>query len=116
MEHLLLKLAAQLDAMDEASLMSLWEKYAGIVSQFEPSRRWQEAALVLSLIQAKRWKNQLFNVQWAARTRAGHSGETAPDLPPPAFTLERPAGAEKDAPSSGRRATVLAFHPRRNED
>ena len=33
MEKLLLKLARQLDALDEASLMSLWSKYA------TPSRR-----------------------------------------------------------------------------
>ena len=60
MEQLLLKLARQLDAMDEASLMSLWDKYAQTVQRFEPSERWQEAVLVLSFIQAKRWKNQLF--------------------------------------------------------
>ena len=71
MEHMLLKMARQLDALDEASLMGLWEKYMRIVSCFEPSQRWQEAVLVLSLIQAKHWKNQLFNVQWAARLRGG---------------------------------------------
>ena len=46
MEQLLLKLARQLDAMDEASLMSLWDKYAQTVQRFEPSERWQEAVLV----------------------------------------------------------------------
>ena len=71
MEHMLLKMARQLDALDEASLMGLWEKYMRIVSCFEPSQRWQEAVLVLSLIQAKHWKNQLFNVQWADRLRGG---------------------------------------------
>ena len=61
MEQLLIKMARQLDALDEASLLALWDKYAVIVSHFEPTKRWEEAALVFSFIQAKRWKNQLFN-------------------------------------------------------
>lgn len=69
MEQLLVKLARQLDALDEASLMALWEKYANIVSQFEPTKRWEEAALVFSLIQAKHLKNQLFNYNWAEQVR-----------------------------------------------
>lgn len=34
MEKLLTRLARQLDALDEASLMSLWSKYATIASRF----------------------------------------------------------------------------------
>ena len=45
MEKLLLKLARQLDALDEASLMSLWSKYATLRSRFEPTKRWEEGAL-----------------------------------------------------------------------
>lgn len=56
MEQLLIKMARQLDALDEASLLALWDKYAVIVSHFEPTKRWEEAALVFSFIQAKRWK------------------------------------------------------------
>ncbi len=116
MEQLLLKLARQLDAMDEASLMSLWDKYARTVQHFEPSERWQEAVLVLSFIQAKRWKNQLFNAQWAARTRNAGGGAQPPGLPPQsAFTLEK-KDAGVDAPREGRRAKVLAFHPRASSD
>lgn len=116
MEQLLLKLARQLDAMDEASLMALWEKYAQIVQHFEPSERWQEAVLVLSFIQGKRWKNQLFNTQWAARTRAAAPGND-PGLPPhSAFTLEKPGASGGSAgvgtPPRNRRAKVLAFEPR----
>ena len=37
MEKLLLRLARQLDAIDEASLMSLWSKYATQTSRFEPT-------------------------------------------------------------------------------
>lgn len=65
MEKMLLKLARQLDSLDEASLMSLWSKYATITSHFEPSKRWEEACLIFSLIQAKHWKNQLFNYCWS---------------------------------------------------
>ena len=65
MERAILKLARQLKAYDEASLMALWEKYAEKVQSFEPSERWEEAVLVLSMIQGVRFKNQLFNYNWA---------------------------------------------------
>lgn len=65
MEKMLLKLARQLDSLDEASLMALWSKYATITSHFEPTKRWEEACLIFSLIQAKHWKNQLFNYSWS---------------------------------------------------
>lgn len=79
----------------------LWDKYAQTVQRFEPSERWQEAVLVLSFIQAKRWKNQLFNAQWAARTRNAADGAQAPGLPPQsAFTLEK-ADESLDAPRRG---------------
>ena len=39
MEQLLIKMARQLDALDEASLLALWDKYAVIVSHFEPTKR-----------------------------------------------------------------------------
>lgn len=90
MEQLLLKMARQLDAIDEASLLSLWEKYAALVSRFEPTKRWEEAALVLSLIQAKHWKNQLFNHKWAAQLRP-FEGKDEPALMPLAFALDRPS-------------------------
>lgn len=35
MEQLLLKMAKQLDGLDESSLENLWEKYAQIVNNFE---------------------------------------------------------------------------------
>ncbi|MBQ7585993.1 MAG: hypothetical protein IJU40_07085 [Desulfovibrionaceae bacterium] len=80
MEKLLLKLAQQLDSMDEASLMELWSKYATITERFEPTRRWEEAALVFSLIQAKHWKNQLFNYMFAKTSRPQANNEAAPNL------------------------------------
>ena len=119
MEKLLLKLARQLDALDEASLMSLWSKYATMTSRFEPTRRWEEGALVFSLIQAKRWKNQLFNYCWREQRRppevrpaapggapapAAHEGESIPGAD---FVLER------EAPPRAQPCRVLSFRPAR---
>lgn len=106
MEKLLARLARQLDSIDEASLMSLWGKYATLTSRFEPTRRWEEAALIFSLIQAKRWKNQLFNYNWAAQTRPDRGG-TAPDALLPEFTLE--PEVEADAVAPRRPCRVLPF-------
>jgi hypothetical protein len=62
MERALQKLARQLNQYDTASLSSLWGIYANLVSRFEPTRRWEEAVLIFSMIQAVHWKNQLFNL------------------------------------------------------
>ncbi len=77
MENALLKLARQINAYDEASLMSLWEKYADIVAHFEPTKRWEEAVIVFNLIQSVRLKNQLFNYNWA---KSRTPDEAMPDL------------------------------------
>ncbi len=109
MEKLLLKLARQLDSLDEASLMSLWSKYATLTSRFEPTKRWEEACLVFSLIQAKRWKNQLFNYSWSQQKMPPR--ETSPGQPGVAshkFNLEEKTdenGAEQVS------CRVLAFRP-----
>ena len=110
MEKLLVRLARQLDAIDEASLMSLWSKYATTVSRFEPTKAWEEAALVFSMLQAKRWKNQLFNYHWAHQSRPPeeHDG-LFPDLP--AFHLEQ---AEETPPAT--RCRVLEFTPSTTND
>lgn len=100
MEQLLVKIARQLDALDEASLMSLWEKYANIVTQFEPTKRWEEATLIFSLIQAKRMKNQLFNYNWAIQVRPTISRH---DVSIP-FTLEA-----KKTNGEAKRAKILSF-------
>lgn len=62
---MLLKMAAQLNAFDEASLMVLWEKMAEEVENFEPTKRWEEHAIALGMIQSLHMKNQLFNYQLA---------------------------------------------------
>jgi len=64
MERALQKMARQLNQYDAASLASLWEHYAQIVSRFEPTKRWEEAVLSFCMIQAVHWKNQLFNSEW----------------------------------------------------
>ncbi len=61
MEKILKKLAGQLNSLDEASLIGLWDKYYEKVQKFTPSREWEEDIIILSLIQSIRWKNQLFN-------------------------------------------------------
>lgn len=91
---MLLKLARQLDSLDEASLSALWSKYATLTSKFEPTKRWEEACLVFSLIQAKRWKNQLFNYSW--RQNRLPSQKFAGETPPAPFRLEKEEQAPKD--------------------
>lgn len=115
MEQLLIKLARQLDGMDEASLMSLWDKYAATVNRFEPSRRWEEAALIFSLIQAKRWKNQLFNYHWSQQAKA----QDGKDLPANAFSLEVPKSESQGGASNGtaqKRCKVLGFRSVKGDD
>jgi hypothetical protein len=80
--------------------VALWDKYFERVSRFEPSRRWEESVLVLSLIQAKRMKNQLFNCEWAARSRPGDPG------PRVFLNLEKSADSPADRKPT---AKILAF-------
>lgn len=74
MERMLQKMARQLNAYDEASLIALWDKYATIVERFEPTKRWEDAAVIFSLIQAVRLKNQLFNHHLAAGLDVSRAG------------------------------------------
>lgn len=69
MERILEKLADKLLSLDEASLVALWNKYYKQVQRFEPSKRWERSVIILSMIQAVRWKNQLFNLKWLHLTR-----------------------------------------------
>jgi hypothetical protein len=114
MEQMLLGLARRLDALDESSLMALWEKYAGLVARFEPTRRWEEAALVLSFIQAKRWKNQLFNYQWARQVHASQEsraeGQTGSPPRPATPALQLEPAAETGPVPKGQ---VLRFQPKK---
>ncbi len=106
MEQLLLRLARQLDALDEASLMALWDSYAEKVHRFEPTKRWEEAALVFSFIQAKRWKNQLFNHHWSQQLRP----DSFENIQLPSFHLEKDFTQQK-APEPVK-ANQLSFTPK----
>ena len=113
MEKILLKMARQLNGLDEASLMGLWNRYMQRVQDFDGSQEWEEACIVLSLIQAVRSKNQLFNSQLAERAIS--------DEAPAEFFSPRRRGvpmsdSEKEREQEERRpkrpASVLQFRPR----
>ncbi len=109
MEELLKKMAKQLDSLDEASLSSMRDKYVKIVNEFEPTERWQEATLILSFIQAKIWKNQLFNYHWAARTKLqGRKGGLNP-----IFSLDLNKAEKQNKNKTP--AKEISFKPKRND-
>lgn len=99
MEKVLVKLARQLNNYDEASLTSMWERYAEQVKRFEPSKRWEEAVLILSMIQAVRFKNQLFNLNWA-------EGRTPGETPPKSLIEAVPNPGHGGAAAHGAGAPV----------
>lgn len=99
MERMLQKIAKQLCDFDEASLMELWERYARKVARFEPSREWEEAAIVLTLIQGMRWKNQLFNHHWSESLKANPNPLPADQLP--VFSLHKPEQDSGESQPSG---------------
>lgn len=108
MEKMLLKMARQLNAMDEASLMALWGTYLQRVQNFDGSREWEESAIVLSLIQAVRSKNNLFNTKLEERELANRTQELFPqeDRPPRRRMAEdRPHSAPQ------KKAKVHSFRP-----
>ncbi len=118
MERMLQKMAKQLCGFDEASLMELWERYARKVARFEPSREWEEAAIILTLIQSMRWKNQLFNHHWSESLKT--NPQPLPDDQLPVFSLHPKADGKDsqagavDAPASTgvdrqERGKVLSF-------
>lgn len=95
LEKALIKLARQINAYDEASLMSLWEKYAEKVRHFEPTKRWEEAVLVFNLIQSTRMKNQLFNYNWA---QSRLPGDPPMDIDLASLTAPEPVVRDVAAP------------------
>ena len=111
MEKMLLKIARQLNAMDEASLMALWNKYLQRVQDFGASESWEEAVIVLSLIQAVRSKNQLFNTKWEERETLRHppsSEKNASHIRPRNILMN---DSEKEKAQPQRQATVHQFRP-----
>lgn len=123
MEHMLQKMARQLNAYDEASLISLWDKYATIVERFEPTKRWEEAAIVFSLIQSVRLKNQLFNQHLAAGLESARKDVPLPGLDKTRNWFEqnaRPGAADSEGSEVGdsklkKRCKVLRFGRRKGD-
>lgn len=112
MEQLLIEMARQLDTLDEAPPLALWDKYVVIAPHFEPTKRWEEAALVFSFIQAKRWKDQLFNYSWSMQA---HPGTASQPVAEPNFFLDPPTG--RPAPAKLRRkAAIIQFRSHRNPE
>lgn len=115
MERMLQKMASQLNAYDEASLIALWDKYATIVERFEPTKRWEEAAIIFSLIQAVRLKNQLFNQHLAAGLEAPRHEAALPGVAKTKawFEEQRRGKAESEFVGTGgkakKRCKVLSF-------
>lgn len=110
MQRVLEKMAKQLNEYDEASLMDLWRHYATQVQEFEPTKRWEEAALALSLIQAIHWKNQLFNYNLALTATPPTAAELAKIPPLPEFFERNKNKAQAAAESeSKKKAKILSF-------
>lgn len=111
MQRVLEKMAKQLNDYDEASLMQLWQHFATRVHDFEPTKRWEEAAISLCLIQAVHWKNQLFNYHLAAS--ATPADKTSLPPLPDVFAAQRQSAQSKETPgveeSAKAKATVLRF-------
>lgn len=62
-ENSLNKIAEKILCLDEASLVSLWEKYKEKAEQFSFTPEWEKAVIIFSLINAVRVKNAIFNEQ-----------------------------------------------------
>lgn len=120
MERILLKMAAQLNALDEASLMALWERFAEQVENFEPTKRWEEHVLAFGMIQTLHMKNQLFNHQLASASRmARKDGANADSSLLISLGQKKTAGAAGEDPKNLQSASaapvrckVLPFKPR----
>ncbi len=121
MERVLQKLARQILAYDEASLSALWDQYAGIVQNFEPTKRWEEAVIVLGIIQSVRWKNQLFNYHWKEGTNPTDlAGDLANMESKPLFPNAGKSTAEGlengNAGNADKRGKVLRFRAREDDE
>lgn len=119
MERALQKLARQIMGFDEASLSALYDKYAEAVQRFEPTRKWEEAVVMLGIIQTVRWKNQLFNHRWKAGSMP--TREMGGQRMPESKNGHGPGSASKESgPGEGnggdKRGKVLRFRPREDDE
>jgi hypothetical protein len=63
LEESLNKIAGNILCLDEASLVSLWEKYKTKMENFSFSPEWEKAVVIFSIINSIRVKNAIFNEQ-----------------------------------------------------
>ena len=77
LEEALHKIAENVLYLDEASLMSLWEKYKNRMEHFSFSPEWEKSVVIFSIINSIRVKNAIFNEQMLARKA---TDETAPPV------------------------------------
>lgn len=68
LEESLHKIAENILYLDEASLVSLWEKYKGEMENFSFSPDWEKSVVIFSIINAVRVKNKIFNEQMLNQT------------------------------------------------
>ncbi len=79
-EEVLLGLADRVLDFDEASLTQLQEKYLKKVSEFSPSRDWEQAIVVYFLINSIRVKNKIFNEKVKASKTASERPKSSKSL------------------------------------
>ncbi len=117
MEKMLQKLAHQLNCLDESSLTSLWDSLVARVERFEPSKAWEEAVLALSMVQAMRWKNQLFNYYWSQSVKAGTENAPSAHAQGSFANDDGRDGAGPDiGHASKQRCKILSFRPVKNDE
>ena len=112
------------DVYDEASLTAMWDKLADQVENFEPTKEWEETVLMLGMVQALRWKNQLFNYNWSETLKVKSVvKKKGQENPWPEFSLEKAEDLEDlDSSSSGtaavreKRGKLLSFGAVKNND
>ncbi|MBP1710491.1 MAG: putative cytosolic protein [Deltaproteobacteria bacterium] len=83
LEESLNKIAGNILHLDEASLMSLWDKYKTKMEHFSFSPEWEKAVVIFSIINSIRVKNAIFNEQLIKK-------QTEEDTPPPKRKTGKP--------------------------
>ena len=74
-EDLLSKIARQIMALNEETLMPLLPRYKERMLDFAPTRAWEESVLIYFLINGLRIKNSQFNDKIKEYASGGENGE-----------------------------------------
>ena len=80
MEKALEKIAEQILGFDEASLVSLREKYRLKIERFDATRDWEKAVITFCIINAVSMKNALFNENVLKKAK-GKEEKASPSKP-----------------------------------